>query len=76
MVRTNRTFSWTASTLLTWSWPTLPVTETPVFNPPVVVGRTIWIITDDGRVTKRREQAEVRSGYLIADTSIANIPRP
>ena len=74
-MRTRRHFNWTASTQLTWSWPTIPATRTPGFSPPIVVGQTVWIITDDDQVKKGRVLGEMPL-YLIPDTSIANIPRP
>ena len=72
-MRTSRQFSWTASTPLAWSWPTLTAAPTPTVDPPIVVGQTVWIITDDGRVMQGRVLGD---RYLIPETSIANIPRP
>ena len=53
-MRTIRHFSWTASTLRTWAWPTLPVDHAAALNAPIVVGQTVWIVTDDGQVKKGR----------------------
>ena len=57
-MRTMRHFSWTASTLRTWAWPTLPLDQATDLNPPIVVGHTVWIVTDDGQVRKRRAQGD------------------
>lgn len=58
-MRTTRHFCWTASTLLTWAWPTVPAIQPPGLNPPIVVGQTVWIVTDDGQVKKRRAHNEM-----------------
>ena len=62
--------------MLTWAWPALNAIHAPESNPPVVVGKTVWIITEDGHVKKGRLLGEAPSDYLMPETSKANIPRP
>ena len=59
--------------MLAWSLPTSPAAPTPTLDQPIVVGQTVWIITDDGQVKQGRVLGD---RYLIPDTSKANIPRP
>lgn len=66
-MRTMRHFSWTASTRLAWSLPTPPAAQAPTPDQPIVVGQTVWIITDDGQVKKGRVLGEMPAFQRLLD---------
>ena len=67
-MRTMRHFSWTASTLLAWSLPTHPAAQAPTLDQPIVVGRTVWVITDDGQVKRGRVLGELPASQRLLDS--------